>query len=333
MAWYWRCERFVEEAYGTRAIYDSANAAAGDVKLHHDPVTKAPRGALIYFRADRINHHLGHVGLSLGHGKMLSALAKVVVTDVAHQAYWRSAYLGWADAPVTWPGRPASVSTPLPDADIAIGIVGPGAGETISGPQTFYVAATNVSGVAMRAYYATDPRDATTRGWHDLGNATQQGNAWQLTWDTTTIPDQGQPDWGTVRVEAIALDASGQEVGNRDSRRYRVDNATDSAPPGPPPSSTTTYAETTGGAANTWSDYTTAGGTRGQGLYSNQTIQIACKVQGFVVADGNPWWYRIASSPWSNGFYVTADAFYNNGQTDGSLQGTPFVDPAVPLCS
>lgn len=43
-------------------------------------------------------------------------------------------------------------------------------------------------------------------------------------------------------------------------------------------------------------------------------------------------WYRIASSPWSNQLYVSADAFYNNGQTYGSLIGTPFVDPSVANC-
>lgn len=46
----------------------------------------------------------------------------------------------------------------------------------------------------------------------------------------------------------------------------------------------------------------------------------------------NTWWYRIASSPWNSSYYVSADAFYNNGRTSGSLSGTPFVDPAVRGC-
>jgi hypothetical protein len=51
------------------------------------------------------------------------------------------------------------------------------------------------------------------------------------------------------------------------------------------------------------------------------------------VADGNTWWYEIGSSPWNNVYYASADAFYNEpGVTTGSLVGTPFVDPAVPLC-
>ena len=99
--------------------------------------------------------------------------------------------------------------------------------------------------------------------------------------------------------------------------------------PIPPPP---TWAETAGGIAHTWTNYQNAGGYQGQSVAQYQTIQIACKIAGFVVADGNPWWYRIAQTPWNNTYYVSADAFYNNGATSGSLLGTPWVDPAVPNC-
>lgn len=75
-----------------------------------------------------------------------------------------------------------------------------------------------------------------------------------------------------------------------------------------------------------------AGGSEGPSIAAYQTVQISCKVTGFTVSDGNNWWYRIASSPWNDAYYVSADAFYNNGQTSGSLSNTPFVDPAVPNC-
>lgn len=101
------------------------------------------------------------------------------------------------------------------------------------------------------------------------------------------------------------------------------------APPPPPP---VTYSETTGGVTHTWTDYTSAGGSQGPSITSNDTVQIACKVTGFRVADGDTWWYRIASSPWNGTYYASADAFYNNGQTSGTLKGTPFVDPVVPNC-
>ena len=114
---------------------------------------------------------------------------------------------------------------------------------------------------------------------------------------------------------------------------------------GPPPTPTTpptsptqptaagTYPETTGSVAHTWTDYSDAGGSEGPEIGSNQTVQITCRVQGFEVADGNTWWYQIASSPWNNAYYVSADPFYNDGQTSGSLNGTPFYDPSVPTCA
>jgi hypothetical protein len=90
--------------------------------------------------------------------------------------------------------------------------------------------------------------------------------------------------------------------------------------------------ETAGGVAHTWSNFSNAGGTEGPTVGAQQSVQIACKVQGFRVADGNTWWYRIAQAPWNGQFYVSADAFYNNGATSGPLKGTPWMDPAVPDC-
>src|SRR2546430_685965 len=68
------------------------------------------------------------------------------------------------------------------------------------------------------------------------------------------------------------------------------------------------------------------GGTQGPPIQTGQTVQMVSKIQGLRVPDGDPWWYKIASSPWTGNYYTSADAFYNNGQTSGSLVGTPFVD-------
>lgn len=91
-------------------------------------------------------------------------------------------------------------------------------------------------------------------------------------------------------------------------------------------------AETSGGVIHTWTDYMNADGAQGSSIPSNATVEISCKVVGFEVADGNTWWYRIASPPWENTYYASADGFYNDGATSGSLLGTPFVDPSVPSC-
>ena len=74
------------------------------------------------------------------------------------------------------------------------------------------------------------------------------------------------------------------------------------------------------------------GGTEGPQIPSFDTVRIARRLTGFKVADGNTWWYQIASSPWSDSYYVSADAFYNNGSASGPLKGTPFFDPNVPVC-
>lgn len=63
-----------------------------------------------------------------------------------------------------------------------------------------------------------------------------------------------------------------------------------------------------------------------------QGMLEAVNMPGFQVSDGNTRWYQIASSPWDGNFYASADAFYNDGRTSGSLAGTPFYDPPVPVC-
>lgn len=99
----------------------------------------------------------------------------------------------------------------------------------------------------------------------------------------------------------------------------------------PPVPTSTTYAETAGGIAHTWTNYTNASGVEGPTIANYQTVRVSCRVTGFKVADGNTWWYRIASNPWNNAYYASADAFFNNGQASGSLVGTPWVDPLVPI--
>jgi surface antigen len=106
--------------------------------------------------------------------------------------------------------------------------------------------------------------------------------------------------------------------------------------PEPAPSPPPTFAETPGpGGVATFTDYQDAGGNEGPRIPEYETVQVTCRVEGFEPADhGIPdnWWYKIASSPWNNAYYAYAEPFYNNGQTSGSLIGTPAVDTSVPIC-
>lgn len=95
----WYCERFVENAFGTGGLYETAWDAGLALGLHDGA---APRGALVFFRPDPTNHGYGHVGISLGQGRMISALARVMVTSIAHSRYWSRLYAGWAPVPASW---------------------------------------------------------------------------------------------------------------------------------------------------------------------------------------------------------------------------------------
>jgi hypothetical protein len=138
---------------------------------------------------------------------------------------------------------------------------------------------------------------------------------------------------GSYYASADAFYNNGQTSGSLIGTPFVDNNVPDCAgnqPPPPPPAPT--WAETVGGVTHTWTDYSNAGGSEGPSIQTGQTVAVACKVQGFRVADGDTWWYRIASSPWNGAYYASADAYYNDGQTSGSLIGTPFVDNNVPNC-
>ena len=109
--------------------------------------------------------------------------------------------------------------------------------------------------------------------------------------------------------DGISGDMIWVTVGSSRSNSLTVPAAT------PPPPVAQTYAETVGGPAHSWTNYSNAGGVEGPTIPAYTTVQVSCVVTGFKVADGNTFWYRIASTPWNNAYYVSADAFYNNGAT------------------
>jgi phospholipase A2-like protein len=92
------------------------------------------------------------------------------------------------------------------------------------------------------------------------------------------------------------------------------------------------FAETTGSVTHTWTNRQNAGGSPGPVISAGTTVQVTCRADGFQVTDGNTAWYRIASSPWNNTYWASADAFYNNGSASGTLRGTPHFDNHVPVC-
>jgi surface antigen len=100
-------------------------------------------------------------------------------------------------------------------------------------------------------------------------------------------------------------------------------------PPPPPPK---TFPEISGpGPTHTFKDYQNIS-EQGESIPDNTTVQVTCRAEGAAVEDGNRWWYELASPPYNNTYWASADAFYNGDGTSGSLKGTPFFDPNVPVC-
>jgi hypothetical protein len=223
--WSYRAERFVEEAFGTRGQFSSARDAARHLHIHRGSPRRAPRGSLMLFGGDTINRGLGHIGLSDGGGKMISALTSVRYTDIAASPYWKDLYLGWAAVPPKWPGRlplPPDVRSPIGAEPVEI--LSPTFGETVSAIVKLQARASRGGSVAFSAFYADDPARETTLRWHFLGRATDSAGTQVLDWDTTVVPNQGNPQYGTVTIAAIAIDAAGNQTGVGDYRKVTVQN-------------------------------------------------------------------------------------------------------------
>lgn len=109
------CLKFVANAFGAPAAgFYSAQVAANQLRPQGAAagVAAAPAGALVFFSWGVY----GHVGISLGDGRMVHAGSVVKVDAVPRGSYWGTRYLGWVSAPGSWPGRPPAAPAPQPAA-------------------------------------------------------------------------------------------------------------------------------------------------------------------------------------------------------------------------
>lgn len=313
------CLEFVANAYGASfsTPYNTAWQLARASTLHdpHDPAV-APQGALMFFDLTSVNIPEGHVGISLGGGAMISALEHApnvqITPSIQSSNYWKSVYRGWAWPPSNW-GPLAVQAASGTSGGSSVGtkpsvLLQEGLPIDFKEPYAIFLTgfAPNTS-ISVTCYDSTRPSGFHTFTLHT--DASGSANS-----DNDCFYAGNRTDHWVI--------AGGVES----NHLFWIDGGIDGS--GTPPNS-----ETAGNIAHTWTDYIHAGGIQGPSVPAYATIQIACKVTGFRVADGNTWWYRIASSPWNSIYYVSADVFYNNGQTSGSLKNTPWVDSSVPACT
>jgi Mg-chelatase subunit ChlD len=101
--------------------------------------------------------------------------------------------------------------------------------------------------------------------------------------------------------------------------------------PAPPAPANHLEQETPNHPVNTFTNYHNASGM-GPAIAAGQWVEVSCRVYDPTIASVNPdgWWYRIASSPWSNAYYSPANTFMN-----GDPYGGPYThntDFSVPVC-
>lgn len=91
-AWNGLCEKFIGDMLGTRRYPTAwADALANRTNTGFNP----PPGQLVFFRPDASNQGAGHVGISLGGNRFLSATASGVKVDDLGNSYWSSLYAGF----------------------------------------------------------------------------------------------------------------------------------------------------------------------------------------------------------------------------------------------
>ncbi len=135
------CERFVEEAYGTRNVFPSAAAAGRTLPLHRgrESWRDAPPGALLYFAGDATNDYNGHAGLYLGNGWMISATPRGVQEERLDSPYYEQRYLGWVDpSQLAMPASPASSALTLPVVPAMPGRSAPSRPDTLLPPSMLH---------------------------------------------------------------------------------------------------------------------------------------------------------------------------------------------------
>lgn len=222
-AWAYRSERFVEAAYAVSERFATPRVARRHLQLVTGSAKNAPKGTLMLFAADRPNRGVGHIGLSLGGGRMLSALDVVRDTNVFGSRYWSNIYLGWSRAPRAWRGRiPLPFDLAEPAGTQTAAIFAPAFDAALSGIVRLVASTTVGNGLAFAAFYSDDPAGEIAASWHHLGRATAAGETQVLDWDTTAVPAQGSRELGTVTIAAIVVDAAGNQLGVGDYRRVNV---------------------------------------------------------------------------------------------------------------
>ncbi|HEX5374850.1 MAG TPA: CHAP domain-containing protein [Solirubrobacterales bacterium] len=200
------------------------------------------------------------------------------------------------------PPIPRCATVPPPPTP-TIALTAPASGGMVSG--TVEVAATSdAPGVRFEAFYSDTPGVSGTALWRQLGDDLSPGDGFELSWDTTAVPNQGQASQSTVRVRTVALDYQGGATGVQEVGRVNVSN----------PSPDGSYAYHVYGTCGSDACFVNVRSGPSQTTYpviytkdEGERLDIACQAHGQSVSNGvisSDIWNKLIDGGWVTDLYV-----------------------------
>lgn len=236
------------------------------------------------------------------HGQAVSGeMGATDIWDELSDGSWGSDY--YVDTP-----RGGSFSPPIPECaftpspvPLNAHLTSPAAGETETGTVNVE-ASSNGPAVRFEVFYSPTPGINNSATWHLLGEDDTPEDGFGMSWNTTTVPNQGQPLQNTVQLRASVLDYQGDPAGAESTRRVAVSN----------PSEDGTYpyhvafcegeeCEVNLHSGPGYSSYPVVGHKK-----KGEEVDIACQAHGEVVSGNQTTdvWDQLADGSWITDYFV-----------------------------
>jgi surface antigen len=237
------------------------------------------------------------------HGQpVIGPLGPTEIWDELTDGKWASDY--YVDTPVL-----AAFSPPIPQCGtvpeppvLEVHLTNPATTKTLTGIVEV-TASSNAPGVKFEAFYSTAP-GSTAPTWHPIGVDESSVDNYSTNWDTTEVPNQGQPLENTILVRATALDYIGAPTEVVATRRVAVSNESNDG---------TFHYHVYGSCPNGECEAVKLHSGPGYTSYpvigtveENDEVDIVCQIEGQEVAGSRTTkiWDELADGRWISDYYV-----------------------------
>jgi surface antigen len=237
------------------------------------------------------------------HGQpVIGPLGPIEIWDELTDGKWASDF--YVDTPILAafsPPIPRCSSVPEPPV-LEVHLTNPATTRTLTGIAEV-TASSNAPGVKFEAFYSTSPGSAAAI-WHPIGVDESSVEDYSTYWDTTEVPNQGQPLENTIQVRATALDYIGAPTEVFATRRVAVSNESSDGSfhyhvYGSCPNGECEAVKLHSGPGYT--SYPVVGSAE-----ENDELRISCQAEGQEVTGSRTTriWDELADGSWISDYYV-----------------------------